>query len=91
MIEEAVTVGMTNTASPIWGVSPTEAHITASTDYWVVILQHSIIVFISLFITWGLVLKRYNFHPVWVYVLFGLTGSVAEILTFGQTPIIVLQ
>ena len=91
MIEEAVTVGMTNTASPIWGVSPNEAHITASTNYWVVISQHSVIVFIPLFITWGLALKKYNFHPVWVYVLFGLTGSVAEIFTFGQTPIIVLQ
>ena len=91
MIEEAVTVGMTNTASPIWGVSPNDAHITASTNYWVVISQHSVIVFIPLFITWGLALKKYNFHPVWVYLLFGLTGSVAEIFTFGQAPIIVLQ
>jgi hypothetical protein len=82
LLEEAVTVGMTNLA-PLFGVQVGEAYITASADYLDVVLRHSVIVFIPWFIAWALLLKRYAFSPFWVFLLTGLNGLLAESLTFG--------
>jgi hypothetical protein len=82
MLEEAVTVSMTNLA-PLFGVRIGEAYITASADYLDVILRHSVIVFIPWFIAWALLLKRYAFSPFQVFLLIGLNGLLAESLTFG--------
>lgn len=82
MLEEAVTVGMTNLA-PLFGVRIGEAYITASANYLDVILRHSVIVFIPWFIAWALLLKRYAFSPFQVFLLTGLNGLMAESLTFG--------
>ena len=82
MLEEAITTTMTNLA-PLFGVRVGEAYITASANYFDVILHHSVIVFIPWFIAWAWILKRYDFSPFWVFLLFGLNGLFAESLTFG--------
>jgi hypothetical protein len=81
-LEEAITTAMTNLA-PLFGVAIGEAYITASANYFDVILHHSVIVFIPWFIAWAWILKRYDFSPFWVFLLFGLNGLFAESLTFG--------
>lgn len=82
MLEEAVTVTMTNLA-PAFGVGYGEAYITASGHYWDVILFHSVVVFVPMFIAWAWLLSRYQFSSNAVFLLFGLTGTLAESLSFG--------
>ena len=82
MLEEAITTTMTNLA-PLFGVEVGKAYITASANYFDVILHHSVIVFVPWFIAWAWILKRYDFSPFWVFLLFGLNGLLAESLTFG--------
>ncbi len=81
-LEEAVTVSMTNLA-PVFGVPMGKAYITASANYFDVILRHSVIVFVPAFIVWAWLLGKYRFHPNAVLLLFGVTGTLAETLTFG--------
>lgn len=82
LIEEAVTTGMTNLA-PVFGVKPGEAYITASANYADVVLFHSVVVFVPMFIAWAWLLSRYDFSPFTVFLLFGLTGTLCEAGTFG--------
>jgi hypothetical protein len=82
MTEEAITTLMTNLA-PLFGVQVGEAYITASANYFDVILHHSVIVFVPWFIAWAWLLNRYNFSPFWVFLLTGLNGLFAESITFG--------
>ena len=82
MTEEAIATLMTNLA-PWFGVEVGEAYITASANYFDVILHHSVIVFIPWFIAWAWLLKRYDFKPFWVFLLTGLNGLFAEAFTFG--------
>jgi len=82
MVEEAITTALTNLA-PLFGVKVGQAYITASTNYFDVILHHSVIVFIPWFIAWAWILDRYDFSPFWVFFLTGLNGLLAETLTFG--------
>ncbi|MGE5293506.1 MAG: hypothetical protein ACM3VT_01625 [Solirubrobacterales bacterium] len=82
LVEEAVTTLMTNCA-PLFGVSVGQAYITASASYLDVVLYHSVVVFLPMFIGWWVMLRRWRFSPLAVFVLFGLTGLVAETLTFG--------
>ena len=77
MAEEAVAVAMTN-AAPLFGLKVGEAYITASANYWDVILGHSVILFVPMFIAWAWLLGRYRFTPNQVLLLFGLTGTLAE-------------
>ena len=77
LIEEVITTTMTNLA-PLLGTTPAEAHITASTNYFVVVCFHSVVVFIPMFIAWALMLSRWAFSPLKVLLLFGITGSMAE-------------
>jgi len=77
MIEEAITTTMTNCA-PLFGVRIGQAYITASANYFDVICLHSVIIFVSLFVGWAAILKRFDFKPFAVYVLFGITGTLAE-------------
>lgn len=87
LIEEAITVTMTNLA-PLFGVNVGEAYITASANYLDVVLFHSVIVFIPMFFAWTLLLQRYTFKPLQVFVLFGFTGMLGEIISFGGTGIL---
>jgi hypothetical protein len=82
LLEEAITTAMTNLA-PFFGVQVGEAYITASTNYFDVVLHHSVIAFVPWFFAWAWILKRYAFSPFWVFLLFGLDGLFAESLTFG--------
>ncbi len=77
LIEEAIATTMTNLA-PFFGSQIGEAYITASTNYLHVILFHSVILFIPMFVAWAWLLSRYDFTPNAVFLLFGLVGSIAE-------------
>jgi hypothetical protein len=82
MLEEAITTGMTNLA-PLFGVHPGQAYITASANYFDVILRHSVVVFVPMFVAWAIMLRWWNFSPFRVFLFFGLTGLLAEAGTFG--------
>jgi hypothetical protein len=77
LIEEVVTTGMTSFA-PVLGSTPEEAHVTASTNYLTVVLFHSVVVFVPMFVAWAWMLSRWHFPPLRVLLLFGVTGSLAE-------------
>ncbi|HTL55387.1 MAG TPA: hypothetical protein VL361_06885 [Candidatus Limnocylindrales bacterium] len=81
LIEEAITTSMTNLA-PLFGVNIGEAYITASTNYFDVIGLHSVVVIVPMFVGWALILSRYDFSPFEVFLLFGMTGTLAE-CSFG--------
>src|SRR6185369_579751 len=81
LVEEAITTTMTNLA-PVFGVKIGEAYITASTSYLDVVALHSVVVFIPMFVGWSFLIGRYNFSPFSVFLLFGLTGTLAE-MSFG--------
>lgn len=82
LIEEAIATLMTNLA-PLFGSNSKEAFITASTNYFEVVLGHSVVVFVPMFIAWAWLLSRYAFTPAQVMALFGITGVLAETLSFG--------
>jgi len=86
LIEEAITPSMTNCA-PLFGTTPEEAHITASTNYFHVVLCHSVVLFVFMFIVWAWMLSRWDFSPLKVLLLFGITGSIAE-ATINPTSLI---
>lgn len=87
LIEELIATTMTNLA-PVFGVPIGEAYITASPNYFEVIFFHSVIVFIPMFIGWAWLLKRYDFSPNAVFILFGITGTLSEWIAFGiGTPV----
>lgn len=82
LMEEAITTAMTNLA-PFFGVNIGEAYITASANYLDVVALHSVIVFVPMFIGWAWLLNRYDFSPFSVFLLFGITGTIAETISFG--------
>lgn len=82
LTEEAVTVSMTNLA-PLFGVPLGAAYITASANYLDVVAFHSVVVFVPMFIAWAWMLARWDFHPAEVFLLFGLTGFLAEVQFAG--------
>ena len=77
LIEEAITTGMTNLA-PLLGVKMGQAYITASANYWDVIFFHSVISIAPMFIAWAVFLYFYDFSPFEVFLLFGISGVIAE-------------
>jgi len=81
LVEETITTSMTNLA-PMFGVKVGEAYITASANYLDVVCLHSVVVFVPMFVGWAVILWRYDFSPFAVFVLFGLTGTLAE-MSFG--------
>ena len=89
LLEEAVTTTMTN-AAPLWGVPVGKAYITASANYLEVVLYHSVVVFVPMFIAWAWLLRRYAFSPAAVFVLYGCAGTLAETLSFGAQNLVAL-
>ena len=69
------------------GTTPEEAHITASTNYLHVVLCHSVVLFVFMFMVWAWMLARWDFSPLKVLLLFGITGSLAE-ATINPTSLI---
>lgn len=82
MLEEVVTVGMTNTA-PLYRLTMTQAHITASANYWDVVLTNSVVLFVPMFCIWSWILSRYDLSPEAVFLLWGLTGTLMETIAGG--------
>lgn len=82
LIEEAITTAMTNLA-PLFGVKMGAVAITASGNYFEVVLFHSVIVFIPMFVAWAWLLSRYEFSALSVFFLFGITGTLSEWVAFG--------
>lgn len=76
LIEEAITTSLTNLA-PYFGAVSANARITISTNYFEVI-SSSVLAFIPWFICWAWLMGRYDFKPLEVTLLFGLTGLIAE-------------
>lgn len=87
LIEEAITTTMTN-LSPLFGVPMGTAYITASTNFVDVVIFHSIINFVGPFIFWALALKRYDFSPFSAFIIFGVTGLLAEVSFSGPQSIL---
>ncbi|MCS7301153.1 MAG: hypothetical protein NZ556_06315, partial [Fimbriimonadales bacterium] len=56
--------------------------------YFEVVLKHSVVVFVPMFICWAFMLTRWAFAPLQVMVLFGLTGTLAETLSFGMQQLL---
>jgi hypothetical protein len=81
-LEEVVTTSMTNLA-PFFGVAYGEAFITASGNYLDVIFFHSLVIFIPEFIAWAWLVQRYDFSANAAFLCFGLTGVLAESISFG--------
>jgi hypothetical protein len=77
MIEEAITTSMTNLAT-VFGSTTGQAHITASTNYLIVIAFSSVVVFIPMFVGWMLLLRKWAFSPIEVFLLYGLLGTTSE-------------
>lgn len=77
LIEEAITTTMTNLA-PLFGSKIGVAYITASSNYLIVIAFSSVVVFVPEFVGWMLLLKRYNFTPAEVFLMYGLLGTTME-------------
>ncbi len=82
LIEEAITTTMTNLA-PLFGVPVGAAFITASTNYLDVVTMHSVVVFAPMFVGWQWLLGRWTFTPFQVFLLFGITGTLAESIYGG--------
>jgi hypothetical protein len=76
LLEEAITTSLTNLA-PYFGAVSEAARITVSDNYFEVI-SNSVLAFIPWFICWAWLLGRYDFRPLEVMLLFGLTGLIAE-------------
>lgn len=87
LAEEAVTTLMTNCA-PLFGVKVGEAYITASADYLDVVLNHSVVVFVPMFIGWAVMLRWWRFEPFSVFLLFGMTGILAEMSFAGPQALL---
>lgn len=89
LLEEAVTVTMTNLA-PLFGVPIGAAYITASTNYLDVVLFHSVVVFVPMFMAWALLLNYWRVSPNMVFLVFGFTGYLLEAAFSGSLNLLQL-
>lgn len=87
LLEEAITTSMTNLA-PVFGVAYGQAYITASGNYFDVVLLHSVMVFVPMFVAWVFLLGRWNFSPSAALICFGITGTLGETISFGAQNLI---
>ncbi len=85
LTEEAITTTMTNLA-PVFGVPVGAAYITASASYLDVVCFHSVIIFVPWFVGWAWMFSRWDFHPTLVFLIFGLTGTIAETNFLTRNP-----
>jgi len=83
LIEEAIATLLTNMA-PVFGSSVSNAYITASANFLQVVTHHSVIIFLPFFMAWVWLLKRYDFSANQAFWFFGITGTIAEAISFGN-------
>lgn len=81
LLEEVFTVTMTNLVE-VFGGEYGKAYITASDNYFETVLLHSAIVIWPAYIFWAWWLKKYDFHPNMVMLLYGITGLFSE-MSYG--------
>ncbi len=81
LIEESIATTMTNLA-PVFGAKIGETYITASANFFDTVFFHSAINFVGPFIFWAFILSRYNFSPFASFLIFGISGVLAE-ASFG--------
>lgn len=74
--EEAIALILNNSATVLGASYGT--YLTATNNYLDLVLKHSVIVFIPMFITWAWLLKRYKFKPEETFLLFGISGVISE-------------
>lgn len=86
-LEEAVTVSMTHTA-PLYGVTMAQAHITASANYGDVVLTNSVVLFVPMFCIWAGLLTRYSVSAAEVFLLWGLSGTLMEMVAGGPRHVL---
>lgn len=89
LLEEAVTVSMSN-LGPWLGAETEAAAITASRNYLEVVLLHSVIIFVPMYWGWAWLLARWRFAPAEVFLLYGLSGWLAETLSFGPQNLLMV-
>lgn len=77
LTEEALAVLWNNSVPSFFGQA-VEPVLTASTNYFEVILLHSVVVFLPLFLVWAYLLERGKYSPREAYLYFGITGVLAE-------------
>ena len=78
-VEEAITTLMTNLA-PLFGGTRGVEGIVNATNYFHVVLLHSVVTFVPAFAVWAWLLRRYAFAPAQVFLVYGLTGTLCEAL-----------
>ena len=77
LFEEIIATTITNLA-PLFGGDIGKAFITASTNYFHVVLFHSVIMFIPFILVWTYLVSKYVFLPNQIFLLFGLLGTIGE-------------
>jgi hypothetical protein len=87
LLEEASATLMTNLAS-VFGSRIGAAYMTASTNYWDVVLFHSVVVFVPLFIGLSFALRRYAFTSTQLFWLWGCVGVLAETMLSGPQQLL---
>jgi hypothetical protein len=75
MLEEFIAVSINNKLSPLTGG---QAKLTASTNYWEVVSQHSVVAFIPLFMIFGFLINKYKWTQFKTFLTFGIVGVLAE-------------
>lgn len=87
LLEEIIAVTMTNLA-PLFGVKIGEAYFTVSPNFFDLVLFHSVVIFIPMFVVWAWFLSRYDFKANTVFLLFGVSGVITELVYGGVFNII---
>lgn len=90
LIGEAVTTSMTNCA-PLFGAEIGEVYITASADYLDVVMFHSVVVFLPQYLLIGWLLSRYEISPFAIFICYGITGFIGEVMFAGPNPLLLAQ
>lgn len=90
LLGEAVTTTMTNCA-PLFGAEIGEVYITASANYLDVVLFHSVVVFLPQYALLGWLLSRYAIAPFSLFICYGITGFIGEVMFAGPNPLMLAQ
>ncbi len=87
LIEEVITTSITNSAR-LYGLEIGQAYITASTNFFDVIVFHSVIVFIPMLFVLGIIGRRYTLSPLHIAALWGTCGIIAEFTLAGSQTLL---
>ncbi|KKR69619.1 MAG: hypothetical protein UU10_C0009G0001, partial [Parcubacteria group bacterium GW2011_GWF1_40_6] len=61
---------------------------TASTNYWEVVSQHSVVAFIPIFIIFSIFIKFFKLSPQKSFLYFGIIGTLTEVSIGGLTSLL---